>query len=188
MEAQLGCRILNTMTRLGMPDSYRLERPLCPRSRGTLTSNPSHAPTPVIPHSPEGTGAARGPDNTLRVFLSHTSDFGARSAKENSHKDAHSSRIPANSNLNGCLGMTRSESAQAHGPQSARRSRGTRVERRRPGHLIGSTCRLSGNTSCRVGQDRPTQPDPDNSNDDQTFPNDQVRNVEKRPMVDADIE
>ena len=25
VEAQLGCRILNTMTRLGMPDSYRVE-------------------------------------------------------------------------------------------------------------------------------------------------------------------
>ena len=24
VEAQLGCRILNTMTRLGMPDSYRV--------------------------------------------------------------------------------------------------------------------------------------------------------------------
>jgi hypothetical protein len=24
-EVQLGCRILNTMTRLGMPDSYRVE-------------------------------------------------------------------------------------------------------------------------------------------------------------------
>ncbi len=25
VEVQLGCRIFNTMTRLGMPDSYRLE-------------------------------------------------------------------------------------------------------------------------------------------------------------------
>ena len=46
VEVQLASKILNTMTSLGMPDSYRVG--VSPaRGTGDLSSAPSHAPTPL---------------------------------------------------------------------------------------------------------------------------------------------
>ena len=47
LEAQLACNILNIMTRLSRPDSYKIVQPSA-LGRGVLFANPGHVPTPLM--------------------------------------------------------------------------------------------------------------------------------------------